>query len=101
MVTSILINKLMEEKRIDEAIKVGTLYMEKARAAKPDFRNPFSFDTVNLLTQALLEKNDPNALEQAKIVIKKFIDLKVDILEVIVSNVVCLALEQVWKTSLL
>ena len=90
-----LINKLIEEKRIDEAIKVGTTYMEKIQSANTDFKNPIPFGILNLFTEALLIKNDANALEQAKIMIKKLIDLKVYIRSPILSNVAYLALEQV------
>ena len=95
-----LMNKLMEEKRFDEAIKIGIKYMEEAKPSKPENKNPFSFDAVNLLTQALLEKNDANALEQAKIVIKKLVDLKLNIQARTISNVAYLALEQVWNNKI-
>lgn len=92
-----LLNKLVEEKKFDEVLKVTNKHLQNVANAKqaPTNKNLVSRDSMRLITESLLEKNDASALEQAKNIFKQVSDLKSEIPAGSIMHVIALALDQV------
>lgn len=90
-VTTMLMNKLLEEKRVDDTIKVGTQFIANAKANK---KFEVGLDNMKLLAEALLEKNDAAALEFGKSILKEQTEGKASIPDKAIILLALLALEQ-------
>lgn len=92
-----LLNKLVEEKKFEEVLKVVNKYLQNLANAKPDptNKNLVSRESIRLATEALLEKNDASALEQAKSILKQVSELKSEIPAGSIMHVIALSLDQV------
>ena len=92
-----LLNKLVEEKKFEEVLKVFNKYLQNLANAKqdPTNKNLVNRESIRLITEALLEKNDASALEQAKSIFKQVSELKSEIPVGSIMHVIALALDQV------
>jgi len=99
-VTAMLMNKLIEEKRFDEALKVGDSYFKHHKSVKQSAAADSKEAQLNLgnilrlYSEALLGKNDSGALKQAKQFLKDVSELKERLLDKSIAHVILLALEQ-------
>lgn len=95
-VTIMLLNKLVEEKKFEEVLKVFNKYLQNLANAKqdPTNKNLVNRESIRLITEALLEKNDASALEQAKSIFKQVSELKSEIPVGSIMHVIALALDQ-------
>lgn len=91
-VANMLMNKLLEESRYDDVVKVFDKLSKRYQAEKDTFKNVFI--SFNLVTEALLLKNDKEALKKAKSILENLIALKCEVSDLGLTRIYLLALQQ-------
>lgn len=106
-VTLLLLNKLVEEKRFDDVLKVAEKHIQevatsnsKSSGGGTEQQRFVSLDSLKLVSEAMLLKNDAGALEQGIKFFKKVEELKLATPDRCIHQMVHLALDQVFFSLL-